>query len=132
MCRVMDDGKEGQTAADGHSDLQVEAGGKSLTAALQVGRADSLPSGNTKGTWATALFPASLQGQERLRLLKQSICYESFRWPSFLFLHLRCEPSSPRLYPSQAPHSAPGLWVAIPFGFFVAGWTCDGFMECSP
>lgn len=59
MCRVMDDGKEGQTAADGHSDLQVEAGGRGVAEALQVGCADSLPSENTKGTWATALFPAS-------------------------------------------------------------------------
>lgn len=29
MCRVMDDGKEGRPAADGHSDLQVKTGGRS-------------------------------------------------------------------------------------------------------
>lgn len=28
MCRVMDDGKEGWPAADGHSDLQVKTGGR--------------------------------------------------------------------------------------------------------
>lgn len=50
--------KELQTAADGHSNLQVEAGGKGLTEALQVGHADSLLRENTKGTWATALFRA--------------------------------------------------------------------------
>lgn len=63
MCRMMDDGKkEGQKASDGHSDLQVRAGGRGLAEALQVGSVDSLPSENTKGTWATALFPAPLQG----------------------------------------------------------------------
>lgn len=50
-------------AADGHSVLQVQAGGGGLPEALQVGRADSLPSENTKGTWAAALFPASFRAR---------------------------------------------------------------------
>lgn len=66
MCGVMDGGKEGQTAADGHNGLQVKAGGKGLLEALQVGCADSLPSENTRGTWATALFPASFRARSRL------------------------------------------------------------------
>lgn len=49
MCRVMDDGKEGQKATDGHGNLQVEAGGRGFAEALQVGCTDSLPTENTKG-----------------------------------------------------------------------------------
>lgn len=121
MCRVMDDGKkEGQTAADGHSDLQVEAGGRSLAEAPQVGPADSLPSENTKGTRGHSPLPRLLQGQER-PLPPPPTCNESFRWPSFLFLHLRCEPPCPTPLPLPGPSSCSRAEAAIPLGFSVAG-----------
>lgn len=60
------------------------------------------------------------------------ICSESFRLLSFLFLHLRCERFSLMPLPlPQAPRSAPGLRQIL-FGFFVASWTWDAFMECTP
>lgn len=104
----MDDGKkEGQKASDGHSGLQVRAGGRGLAEALQVGSVDSLPSENTKGTWAIALFPASFRA--RSGPPPQPICSESFRWPPFFSCTSGVNLPPPRLCPSQAPHSAPGL-----------------------
>ena len=60
----MDDGKEGQTAADGHSDLQVEAGGRVW--GVQVGCADSLPSENTK---YHSPLPSLLRGLSLLEMV---------------------------------------------------------------
>ena len=97
---------------------------RQVAEALQVGCADSLPSENTK---YHSPLPSLLQGLERVCLLKQSVCHESFRGCSFLFLHLRCESSSP----SPGPLSSPG-------GVCVCGLvaqscpTLCNLMDCSP
>lgn len=129
MCRVMDDGKEGQMATDGHSDLQVQAGGRGLAEALQVGHADSLPSENTKGTCTTALFPAP-SGPDWLHLLNLSAMKAS-AGPPFFSCTSGVNLPAPAPLPLPGPSFCSRAEVAIPFGFFVAGWTWGGFVECS-
>lgn len=114
----MDDGKEeGPVAADGQGDLQVEAGGRGLADALQVGPADSLPSENTKEAGAAALFPVSSGARSGCRLnpsaMKASAGAPFFSCTSGVNL-------LPRLCPSQALILLQGCGSHS--SWFLGGW----------